>query len=94
MFENMWWRGDRTSSGDKLLSTAGSIVGPGPDDSPKMLSKSVRNMENTGAGMFRVGAKTMPTLRTVILLISELLTISIKNSDSARSNARFGLGSR
>lgn len=96
MFENIWLRGERTSSADKLLSTVSSTVaGPGPESelSPKILSKSVRNMEKTGAGIFRVGANTMPTFRTVILFTSELLTISMRNSDKARSNDRFDLGS-
>lgn len=93
--ENIWWRGERTSSGDKLWSTLSSTAaGRRPDESPKMLSKSVRNMENTGAGMLRVGAKTMPTFLTVILFTSELFTIPIKKSDRARSRARFGLGNR
>lgn len=61
--------------------------------SPKMLSKSVRNNEKTGAGIFKVGAKTMPTFLTVILLTSELLTITIKNCESARNKAKFGFGS-
>lgn len=95
MFENIWLRGDRTSSADKLLSTVSSTVaGPGPEPalSPKILSKSVRNIEKTGAGMFKVGANTIPTFRTVILFTSELLTISMRNSDRARSNDKFGFG--
>src|SRR5882762_10258242 len=58
-----------------------------------MLSKSVRNMEKTGAGIFNVGAKTMPTFLTVILLTSELFTMTIKNSARARNSAKLGFGS-
>lgn len=62
--------------------------------SPNIRSKSDKNRENTGAGMLRVGAKTMPTFRTVILLTSELLTTLIRNSERALRSAIFGFGKR
>lgn len=64
-----------------------------PSRFSKIRSNSVRNIEKTGAGMFNVGAKTMPTFLTVILLTSELFTMIIKNWTNARSKAKFGLGS-
>ena len=59
---------------------------------PKMASKSVRNAEITGAGMLRVGEKTIPTLRTLILLTIELFTMLIKNADNARTKLQFANG--
>ena len=60
---------------------------------PKILSKSVRKAEKTGAGMLSVGENTIPTLRTFILLTSEFLTTSIRNLQSALSKVQFGSGS-
>lgn len=92
--ENIWRLGDRISSGVKEWSGASSTVFTLSSGVPsKISSKSVRNIEKTGAGIFRVGAKTIPTFLTVILLTSELLTMTIKNWTNARSKARFGFGS-
>lgn len=82
------------SSGSAGRSTFSSTGSDWPSGIlSNMLSKSVRNMEKTGAGMLSVGAKTMPTFLIVILFTSELLTMIIKNCTSARSKARFGRGS-
>lgn len=43
--------------------------------------------------MLRVGEKTMPTLRIVILLISELLIMLMRKADRARRSVKLGLGS-
>ena len=61
--------------------------------SRKTASNSVRNMESTGVGMLRVGEKTMPTLRIVILLISELLIMLMRKAERARSSVKLGFGS-
>lgn len=44
--------------------------------------------------MLRVGEKTMPTFRTVILFTSELFIILIKNAIRYFSNVALALGSR
>lgn len=43
--------------------------------------------------MLSVGENTIPTFRMLILLISELLMIPMRNSDSARMRVQFALGS-
>ncbi len=58
-------RGDRMSSGlisgaAATTSTAGIMLSSGR--TPKTVLKSLRNIDNTGAGMLRVGEKTMPTV--------------------------------
>ena len=58
-----------------------------------MSMKSVKKKAISGAGMFRVGAKTMPTLRTVILFVWELSTTSIKKADRWRNSSKFAMGS-
>lgn len=93
--ENSWRRGDRISSGVRgsvTESSKGGAVEP-PCSSANMESKSVRNMAKTGAGMFKVGAKTMPTFRMLILFTSEFLIIIIRKADSARMRTQFSLGS-
>ena len=95
MSENIWRLGDRISSGVKgslaVTSNDGTVVAS--RFSWKTASNSVRNMESTGVGMLSVGEKTMPTLRTVILLISELLMILMRKAERARRSVKFGLGS-
>lgn len=95
MSENIWRRGERISSGvsGSVTETSGGGVGFASGSSPKMASKSVKNMEKTGAGMLSVGEKTIPTLRTLILLTSELLTMPIRKAESARIKNQFALGS-
>ena len=61
---------------------------------PKMESKSVRKAAKIGAGMLRVGEKTMPTLRTLILLTSELLMTPMRKAERARMSVQFGRGRR
>ena len=75
------------------METSGGVTTASSGSSPKMASKSVRNMAKTGAGMLRVGEKTMPTLRTLILLMSELLMMLIRKAERARMRAQFGFGS-
>ena len=95
MSENNWRRGERISSGVRgsVTETSIGVAGLWLGSEPKMASKSVRKVENTGAGMFNVGAKTIPTLRTLILLTLELLTIPIRNSERARIKVQLGRGS-
>lgn len=61
--ENIWCRGERTSSGVRgsVIEIWTADVAPPSNSDPKMSSNSVRNIEKTGAGMLRVGEKTMPT---------------------------------
>lgn len=59
-----------------------------------MASKSVRKAANMGAGIWRVGEKTMPTLRTDILLTLELLTTEMRKAERARRRVQFALGRR
>lgn len=79
------------SSGVRGRVTEISKAGTGADSysTPKMESKSVMNVENTGAWMLRVGEKTMQTLRTLILLTLELLTMPMRNSERARIRVQF-----
>ena len=95
MSENICRRGERMSSGVSgsfdVTSRDGMEAFSGA--STKMASKSVRNIEKTGAGILSVGEKTMPTLRMLILLTSELLMTVIKKLDSARRSVKLGLGS-
>lgn len=95
MSENIWRRGDRISSGVRgsVMETSGGVMSGSSGSSPKMASKSVRNMAKTGAGMLRVGEKTMPTLRTLILLMSELFTMLIRKAESARMRPQLAFGS-
>ena len=96
MSENIWRRGERMSSGVRgsvTETSGGAFALESSGSSPKTASNSVRNMAKTGAGMLRVGEKTMPTLRTLILLTSELLMIPIKKAERARRRAQLGLGS-
>ena len=95
MSENICRLGDRISSGVRgslaVTSKDGTVVASRL--SRKTASNSARNMESTGVGMLRVGEKTMPTLRIVILLISELLMILMRKAERARRSVKFGLGS-
>ena len=95
MSENICRLGDRISSGVRgslaVTSRDGIVVASG--FSWKTASNSARNMESTGVGMLRVGEKTMPTLRTVILLISELLMMLMRKAERARRSVKLGLGS-
>jgi len=61
--ENIWCLGERISSGVRgsVTEICTVDVAPPSNSAPKISSKSVRNMEKTGAGMLRVGEKTMPT---------------------------------
>ena len=95
MSENFCRLGDRMSS-----SARGSLAVTSKDGivvvsrfSRKTASNSVRNMESTGVGILRVGEKTMPTLRMVILLISELLMMFMRKAERARRSVKLGLGS-
>lgn len=89
--ENIWRRGERISSGVRGSVTDISKAGGEASSysTAKMELKSVRNVENTGAGMLRVGEKTMQTLRTLILLTLELLTMPMRNSERARIRVQF-----
>ena len=60
----------------------------------KMALKSVRKVAKTGAGMLRVGEKTMPTLRTPILLTCALFTMPIRKAESARTRVQLARGRR
>lgn len=95
MSENICRLGDRMSSGVRgslaITSREGTVAGS--RFSLKTASNSVRNMESTGVGMLRVGEKTMPTLRIVILLISELLIMLMRKAERARRSVKLGLGS-
>lgn len=95
MSENICRLGERMSSGVRgsldVTSRDGMAVPSGV--SLKMESNSVRNMEKTGAGMLRVGEKTMQTLRILILLTSELLTILMRKAERARRRVKLGFGS-
>ena len=95
MSENICRLGDRMSSGVKgsLAVTSRDGIVVASTVSLKTASNSVRNMESTGVGMLRVGEKTMPTLRMVILLISELLIMLIRKAERARRSVKLGLGS-
>ena len=95
MSENICRRGERISSGVRgsVTDTSGGVAVSSSGSSVNIASNSVKNIANTGAGMFRVGEKTIPTLRTLILLTSELLIMPIKKADRARSSAQFGFGS-
>ena len=75
----------------EVSTTEEAVVGSG--SVPKMASKSVRKAEKTGAGMLRVGEKTMPTLRTDILLMLLLFTMPIRKAERARMRVQFGRGS-
>lgn len=79
---------------DSLTVTSVDAAGACSGPSPKIALNSVKNIENTGAGIFRVGEKTIPTLRTLILLISELLTMPMRNAESARIKVQLAFGSR
>ena len=72
-------------------STGGMPVSSG--GSPKIASNSLRNIESTGVGMLSVGEKTMPTLRILILLISELFIMLMRKEESARMSVKFAFGS-
>ncbi len=93
--ENIWRLGDRISSG--VRGSLFVISRDGKEESssisPKTASNSVRNMEKTGAGILSVGEKTMPTLRMLILLTSELSIIEMRNADRARRSVKLGFGS-
>lgn len=95
MSENICRRGERMSSGVKgslpINSSGGMPVSSG--GSPKIASNSLRNIESTGVGMLSVGEKTMPTLRILILLISELLIMLMRKEERARMSAKFAFGS-
>lgn len=95
MSENICRLGDRISSGVKgsLVVTSRDGIVVASRFSRKTASNSVRNMESTGVGMLRVGEKTMPTLRIVILLISELLIMLMRKAERARRSVKLGLGS-
>ncbi len=72
-------------------STGGMPVSSG--GSPKIASNSLRNIESTGVGMLSVGEKTMPTLRILILLISELFIMLMRKEERARISVTFAFGS-
>jgi hypothetical protein len=59
---------------------------------PKMSGKSVKKKDINGAGIFNVGANTMPTFRTVILLTPEFSTISMRKEDMCRRSSKFTRG--
>ena len=61
--------------------------------SPKIASNSLRNIESTGVGMLSVGENTMPTLRILILLISELFIMLMRKEERARMSVKFAFGS-
>ena len=92
---NIWRRGERMSSGVRgsVMETSGGVAEVSSGSSPKMASNSVRKVANTGAGMLRVGENTIPTLRTDILLMSELLMMPIRKAERARRRAQLALGS-
>lgn len=95
MSENICRLGDRISSrvrGSLAVTSRDGIV-EASNFSRKTASNSVRNMESTGVGTLRVGEKTMPTLRIVILLISELLIMLMRKAERARRSVKLGLGS-
>lgn len=95
MSENICRLGDRMSSEVRdslaVISKDGIVVAS--SFSRKTASNSVRNMESTGVGILRVGENTMPTLRMVILLTSELLMIFMRKAERARRSVKLGLGS-
>ena len=95
MSENICRRGERISSGVKgslpFNSTDGMPVSSG--GSPKIASNSLRNIDSTGVGMLSVGEKTMPTLRILILLISELSMMLMRKEERARMSVKFAFGS-
>lgn len=95
MSENICRLGDRMSSGVRgslaVISRDGIVLAS--RFSLKTASNSVRNMESTGVGMLRVGEKTIPTLRMVILLISELLIMLMRKAERARRSVKLGFGS-
>lgn len=95
MSENIWRGGERISSGVRGSVTDISNAGVEASSNSllKMASKSVRKVEKTGAWMLRVGEKTMQTFRTLILLTLELLTMLMRNSESARIRVQFASGS-
>ena len=95
MSENICRRGERMSSGvrDSLAVTSRDGIVVGSRFSRKTASNSVRNIERTGVGILRVGEKTMPTLRMVILLTSALLIMLMRKAERARRSVKFGLGS-
>ena len=72
-------------------STGGMLVSSG--GSPKIASNSLRNIESTGVGMLSVGEKTMPTLRILILLVSELFIMLMRKEERARMSVKFAFGS-
>ena len=94
MSENSWRLGERISSGvngdGAVTSMLAGFVLSG--SFAKIASKSVRNAEMTGAGILRVGEKTIPTLRTLILLILDLLTMLMRNADRARTKVQLAKG--
>jgi len=59
---------------------------------PKMSAKSVKKNDISGAGMLSVGAKTMPTFLTVILLSPALSTISIRKDERCRRSSKLAWG--
>jgi hypothetical protein len=59
---------------------------------PKISGKSVRKKDIRGAGMLSVGANTMPTFLTVILLRLAFSTISIKKDERCRSSSKLACG--
>lgn len=93
--ENIWRLGDRISSGVRgsFGVTSSDGMKESSSVSPKTASNSVKNIEKTGAGMLSVGEKTMPTLRILILLTSELSMIVMRNADRARRSVKLGFGS-
>ncbi len=95
MSENICRLGDRMSSGvrDSIAVTSKDGIVVASRFSRNTVSNSVRNIESTGVGMLRVGEKTMPTLRMVILLISELLMMLMRKAERARRSVKLGLGS-
>lgn len=95
MSENIWRLGDRMSSGVRgsFVVTSRDGIEESSDVSPKTASNSVKNIAKTGAGILSVGEKTMPTLRMLILLTSELSIIVMRNADRARRSVKLGIGS-
>ena len=94
--ENICRRGERVaSSARKDVPLRGSWVGEPASSraAPKMSGKSVRKKAMRGAGMLSVGANTMPTLRTVILLMPALFTISMRKEESCCKSSKLAPGS-
>ena len=58
-----------------------------------MSAKSVKKKAISGAGIFKVGANTMPTFLTVILFEAALSTTSIRKEDIWRSSSKLAMGS-